>query len=308
MAEDNKPKDPTAEESKELKKLLEAHVSVLTHQLKRAPTMEDMVQFLSEQRVPTEQSEAGEVQKTEQPIQEVAGEPKILSYKLYYGMKNNQGKREPDPNSVLFYERADGQCYDTSKHEWCQERPQIVDHLQSRELMFDEGGHDIMSAIVHGIMDDEDYAALLDADLLNDHHKKVWELNKQLQSQMAALQKSKESSEDESEEQPEPTNATESQPTEKVAASQSENGEDNFEPEAASLDVAGQEGGTSEDGDVAGENVFEQIVAAAMAEALDGALGDLENKIRTIVRDEISAIFGSSEPEQAEEPEQNSNT
>src|SRR5690606_1340782 len=127
------------------------------------------------------------------PSVEEEREPKILHYKVYYGMKlgkspTGEQTRVPDPKRALFFESKDGRCYDTKQHSWCPERPEILDHLQSRPLMFDEQGHDIMSALLHGVMDDEDFQDLDKAELLNDHHKKIYALNKQLQTQVAGLE------------------------------------------------------------------------------------------------------------------------
>jgi len=296
---DNKPKDPTADETKQLSKLLDSHVAVLAHKFKRPPSMEELTSFLSEDRQsdPVTAEPAEKSADPSQPATEGApaqpNEPKILSYKLYFGMKNNEGKREFDPNKVLFYESGDGRIYDASTHEWCPSRPPIIDHLQSREMMFDENGHDIMAAIIHGVMDSEDFGSLDQADLLNDHHRDIWRLTEQLESQMSDLQKSLESEGDDIE-------STDSSEAPAESETPSEAQPETETSEAAPVDSGAQTSSDTE-GDLAGDNVLEQIIAGAMAEAIDATLGDLEGKIRSIVQEEIRKMFGEGPPEEESE-------
>jgi hypothetical protein len=278
MSEDNQ-QDP----KKELKKLMESHLAVLEHKLGHAPSMQEMLAFLSETNdAPKAAPDAAPSQDQDgQPQADAAdpstgeaelGEPKILGCKAYYGMtKGQDGSRTSDPRKVLFYEMPAGDVYDCNTQEWCPERPQVLDHLNSRGLEYDENGHDIMAAIVNGVLDEDDYSALDKCDMLNDHHRKVWELNKRLQENLAGLQKS-ETFVEESVESDLPDEAP---------------SEGYYGPSEGSVNVLQDFQGVTGSGPQEvyesegeeGQDVFSEIVRAA--------LGDIDQRIKDIVRQEF---------------------
>lgn len=257
-------KQPSADDSKQLKKLMDSHLAVLEHKLGRAPTMEELLSFLKGAESTTEsQPESEELPQEASDEQE----PKVLSYKVYTGMKSEGADKAPDPKKVLFYETNDGRVYDTINHNWCPSRPSILDHLQSRPMMFDEQGHDIMSAIVNGVLDDEDFNALNNAKMLNEHHQKVWDLNKKLQLQMSELEKSQENSELPPEQDVSPDTEKQEPPA----------AEFYFDQENINFS-----NGYSED-ELPGQNVLEEIIRAAMEEAMELT----EERVRAIVAEEV---------------------
>lgn len=271
---------PSKDDSKQMKKLLESHLAVLEHKLGRPPTMEELTSFLNGTEQTGDdaaiQAEDAQDPSLDAPKEGVGeAEPKVLSYKVYTGMKSEGANKVADPRKILFYETADGRVYDTTNHEWCHERPAVIDHLQSRPMLFDEQGHDIMSALVNGVLDDEDYGSLDKAQMLNDHHKKVWDLSKQLESQMVQLEKSME---------------TEQEPGQDGSQLDSEFKEAATAAVNAINDV------------LPGENVLEQIIAGAMEQVMEMS----EQRVRDIVAAEFNRHMSAfvQQFEQTGEPTQ----
>lgn len=243
----------TEENPKELKKLIDAQMAVLHHKLGRAPTLEELMSELQEDA-------PGTRQESQEPVPE-ENSPKILSYKIYYGLKDGkdpegQPIKVPCPEKPLFYQSPDGRCYDTVAGQWYDQSPDVLQHLQSRPLMFDEEGHDIMSAMLHGVLEDDDFDMLDKAEMLNDYHKQVYSLKKQIYQNMAELEKSDE---------PDPEGMVED--TEQM---------ENTEVVEDFQDV--------ESDDMPGDDVISEIVRLAMEE-IDS---DLERKVRMILEKILS--------------------
>jgi hypothetical protein len=300
---DNKKQDS----DKELKRLLDAHVLVAKNKLGRTPNLEDLQKML-------EDSNGGEDKGGPTPIaheKPAAGEPKqevkspegtgsqpemklekdedpaIMSMKVYYGTGGDGEEKKPDPNKVLFYETKDGRSYDVENQNWLDKRPGFLDHLPCRPLNYDE--RDIVAAIAHGVMGDEDYMALDKAGML-DHFetpKRLWDLTKKLKSQLTDLEKSEAL-----------VKADDDLSYDDVDDS---SGIADGEPGALSGDLVelvrrmSMGSGSVEGGEV-GENVLQQIMQAAMAAASSG----LEDQIRAIVHEELQAILSEEEPDMAE--------
>lgn len=264
--EQKSPEQLQDDEKKNLKKLLEAHMAVLEHKLGRAPSVAELTQELAE--VSETQQSSGTAEKMLQAVggsqdEEIEEEPKILHYKVYYGLKSEPGEngeemKAPDPNTILYFESPDRRVYDTRAHEWCGQRPEILDHLNSRPMMFDEKGNDIMAALLHGVLDEDDYSALEKAEMLNEHHRKIWELQKKLHSQMADLEKSEEIEE----------------PLEEPI----------LEEEAESIS---EEPEMTDDSEfvLPGEDLVQQIVATAMASP------EIDRHLKRVIQEEVSRHF-----------------
>lgn len=275
MADENKTAKPE-DASKVLKKLLDAHLLVATNKLGRAPTLDELM------------SMAGQGQSVEDegkiPVPEAidpgqaAKEPKILQFKIYYGMGDKKGQdgkmgKAADPNKILFYESGDGKVYDTGAQSWLSERPTILDHLPARPLMHDERGQDVLRAIANGVLDDEDYEALDKAHMINDDSKKVFGLYKKasdLNKQMQELEKSEEIEEQEEEEEEDTT--PQSSPI----------GGTNLV--ASIMQSAGVQQGIERAQEELGEQGANLIV-----EIMQAALADVDEKTRTMVQQEIQA-------------------
>jgi len=213
------PEEQSALDEKQLHKQLGAYVEVAKHKLGRTPTLEEVQNLLSGGKAPGTESDtpvasepdgvntpsAGEAPPKEMAntvhaepemekddsnksdLQDVApeGEPKILHLKVYFGLSPHPetGEKQADPHKVLFYEDpVGGSCYDCQAQEWLAERPEILEHLSSRPVQYDE--KDIVGAIAHGVMDDSDYAALEKVGMLGETPKRLWELTKRLQTQV----------------------------------------------------------------------------------------------------------------------------
>lgn len=297
MTENNKKPD----EGKELKRLLDAHIEVAKARLGRAPSLDDIHQMLSVTHSASENQTpvASQSPRSGEPKQEVKSpegattelseglekdmepkEPSILSMKVYYGLGGEGTEKKPDPNKVLFYETSDGRAYDTSDSKWCDQRPSVLDHLPSRPIQFNE--KDIVAAIAHGVMEDGDFDALDKAQMISETPRKLWGLKKKLMSQVEELEKSQIQEPLESEE--------EDVPLYDDGASEANDFISKFK------ELAGA-GGYSIDGgagEVVGDNVLEQIIQAATAEALTG----MEEMIRAIVREEL----GMSQAQEEIEP------
>lgn len=315
MAEVNKsPQDKDKQAEKDTKKQIEAHIEVAKHRLGRVPTVDEVMAIMSESQ---------DAQKSEHPQSEQVlmpneaspegGEeedpgPKILSMQVYHGMKQGEGgTREPDEAKILFYETPDGMVYDCASQEWLDDRPDVVDHLHSRPLQYNDT--DIISAIVNGVMDDEDYDALDKAGMISENPQKLWSLTKNLKGQIEELEMSQEledelekseeypgDEEEDSEEEPEETDDTEPD---------AESVEESPEPTA---DSGESESSESE----IGTDQIAEIIKSAMSEAFAGPY--LEQTIRKIVQEEMSGGSKRSDvsPERPEvgdaEPDENTDS
>ncbi|MEM4380556.1 MAG: hypothetical protein QXL01_07750 [Thermoplasmatales archaeon] len=214
---------------------------------------------------PLSQNMLQNVSPQEQPKQEDQGIylPKILDMKIYYGLgeKDEKGERKPDPSKILFYEDSNGHCYDTSKQEWLQERPVVCDHLPNRPILNND--QDIIAAIAHGVMEDNDYQALDRSGMLGEMPKKLWESIQKLKILHEQLQQ-------------EQLKKTEEEQSEQVPV------DPDLRPEGHGESEINEESNELDSGPP-GEDVISQIVQAAMADA--------DDRIREIVREELAKIL-----------------
>jgi len=276
------------EKEKENKRLYESYVTVLKHKLGRDPEMAEIQDAMSkdlkkDSSLPTAQSVQSPVgaEGADKSEMQDTDMPNILKVKVYYGMSDGEeGESQPDPHKILFYENPDGKCYDCNHGEWMQQRPPILDHLNSRLVSDHE--KDILSVIAHGVMDDNDYSSLEKRGLVPDSGKAIWGLKKKLQrdtEQLKILEKS-----------------------ENVPPEETE-GQDNDYDDADDYQVSIESGVNQElsnppiditEGEMeiieqVGEDVFIKIMQIAQAKALTG----MEDQIRAIVHDEIENISNS---------------
>lgn len=296
--------DKKVNEDKELKKLLDSYLAVAKHKLGRTPSLEELQSMLAEEKGSSAPDNAGYAQpeqlpqgmeqmhkETETQPQDVAKEPKILRTLIYYGMESDKdGQRKPNPNKILFYEDPqENKVYDCNDGKWLDSRPSVLDHLQSRPVEFNE--RDIVSAIAHGIVDDEDYESLDKAGMITDTPKQLWAKFKDLSEKMSTLKELKKSED----------------PL-----------EDGFEPESEQLDeesaepvdsdyTAGMEAEGLEEGqglsfasdEMPGDDVLSEMMEAAMSDY--GLSPQMENSIRALIRDEISNMSRHSYDDQDSE-------
>jgi hypothetical protein len=99
--------------------------------------------------------------------------PKVFKLSILYGNKtNDDGSKTPDPLNPLFY--TDGQRhFDCASDSWCDQAPEMAQHLMSRPLQHSPENTDIFHCIMHGVLDDEDYAALDQAGMIDERCKKL---------------------------------------------------------------------------------------------------------------------------------------
>ena len=321
----------TTDESKELKRLLDAHIEVAKARLGRAPSLDDIHQMLtvthsasanqtpvaskptesgepkqqvkSPQGATTELEEGLQKDSTQDPsvlAESELKDPAILGMKVYYGLGSSPdgSEKKPDPNKVLFYESHDGRAYDCNANSWCDQRPPVLDHLASRPIQFNE--RDIVAAIAHGVMEDGDFDALDKAQMISETPRKLWGLKKKLMGQVQELEKSQAANTEEFGTQDVGTESNDSDfdmtPEGDFSTPYNSSAGINLFNKIKELSGAGLQ---SEEAEVAGEDVLSQIIQAATSEALTG----MEDLIRAIVRDEMGLSSQSSDSGQMSEEE-----
>jgi hypothetical protein len=316
-----KSQKPT-DQDKQLKKLLESYTEVARHKLGRTPSLEDLTKMLNEdskEDIPGDnpvaspisyQSVGGSVMDAQstttpkQSPQEVKSEdmekaedfvPEICKMKVYFGMSDKDGKRESDPNNILYYETPSGTFYDTQSDTWHDTKPDMVNHLPSRSVNFNE--KDIVAAITHGVMGDEDYEALDKAGMIDHTPRRLWELTKKLRMQWEDLEKVDELAKSHSEGEPhsEPDGDEDEYGNEigDVEPEHEEN-EEEYEYEGAdveSIDEIDPFALPVPEPDYPGEDVLAELFAEAFR--VVSTSPQLEESIREIVRQELQKLgFG----------------
>lgn len=168
----------------ETKKIVAALLTALEHKLGRSPTTQELVEALSEK-------DSYEHEQESQNLEEQASLPSVFNYKLYYGLKNNaQGMKEPDPGKVLYYGNdSDTSWFDVDHGAWSDVRPQMLDHLNCRNMGDSEDSRDIFDCIINGVMSDDDYNLLSSKQgMLDPRCEKAYQLQKQAKDQFSKLQ------------------------------------------------------------------------------------------------------------------------
>lgn len=282
--QNQKPVEPGKEERAQLKKLMDSHMTILEHRLGRPAQMNELLDMLKEGE--EVQQSAGAPQATQaaapqtqptsgqQPNQEQAGlaeqAPKILSMKVFYGMGGEGEAKKPDPNKILFYKTHDNKWYDTHNQSWCPTAPTYADHLPSRDLNFNE--KDLVAAIAHGVMDDQDYESLDKAGMITDLPRQLWTKVRHLRDLTEQMSKS------EPVEAEEEVEASESySPTEGETSDGNGDNPPGTDVTAEFRKTAGVQD-QLEEAELVGENLIEQIMEAAM-ESLTGSLEEQVVKI-----------------------------
>ena len=282
---------------KNTKQQIDSYYEVAKHRLGRAPTMEEVIEVMSEGD-PAQKSEHPESEQVLMPNEEspegpeeLTG-PRILHMKVYHGMKDGEeGTREPDEGKILYYESPEGGVYDCSTQEWQDDRPSIVDHLHSRPMQYEE--KDLVAAIVNGVMDDDDYTALDEVGMMGDSPRQLWDLTKRLQTQVEDLEQSQEEL---------PDHLGKSDDSDEEEGLSGDSGQMDSEYEAEESEPVGNSDELTSEGDteeVQGTDLIAEVVRSAMSEALTGPY--LEASIRKIVREEMSGGKKEEEIPQNEE-------
>lgn len=281
------PEEQSKLDEKDLEKKIKSYIEVAKHKFGRTPSMSEVVQMMSENddNPDDNQFQDGRHQDDNQPLDDddISGEPRILHTKIYHGMTDDEnGNRIPDPSKILYYESPEGDVYDTNPNvqSWLPDRPPFLDHLPSRSMSYDQ--NDVFSAIMHGVMDNDDYEALHGAGMINENQEQLWELKHQLYNQLMQLT----SAEDAEQMQKSDWFGDYDDDGESDSSEQADDGD------SAPVDsqLGSQVQSASAEPDMPGEDVIAQIMQGAMSKALTG----FEDQIRAIVREELGK--GNSSP------------
>jgi hypothetical protein len=296
-----KPKvDENKEQEKQLKKLLESYTAVAAHKLGRPPSLEELNEMLNESgsTEPKDELEKteGDPDSSEEPG-EHDGVPNILKTLLFYGMSDKDGQRSPAPDKVLFYKHPDGRYYDCSSNSWSNEEPPMCAHLPSRTLgqgKMSDNERDIVSAIAHGVMDDEDYNTLNETGMISPSAQKVWELSKRALTLHDDLEKSLTEGGDEDEDMGSMDQEVEVDP-DLLPGSGGEEGTNVFAGILEGVGISGTEDIDDFDEGDPGTNVAAQIMEAAKVAVGYVMQTEFEDRVRAIVQEEIQKIMDSSQ-------------
>lgn len=204
-------------------------------------------------------------------------EPRILNFKIYYG-KNSQ-------NPVYYHDPITSGYFDTQARNWVNERPPLCDHLNERDI----GTSDVFDAILHGVMDDEDYSSLEKMELIDDRSKQLWKKLSSLAEQTNAMMKSVEGEDDDKENVMIPPN----KPMGGSAEQESSSGSNPFQQIKSGAGVTEQTGEPVSPEPV-GENMLEKIISGAnqrTGEVAPSEPIDYEI-IRNMIQQEIAWAMG----------------
>jgi len=176
--------------TKDLKKILNAYIAVMTHKLGREPTHEEFFKEISSSEEPESVQKSEDQQIESQPTDGTSAKamieasksqnsamPSVFDIQVYFGKDED---KKPDPRKILYYEHPTGGVYDVSDGRWLFTRPEVLNHIESRPLYHDE--QDLMSLILHGLLDHHDYNTLEKAGMIGPNAKKMWDLAQDLQS------------------------------------------------------------------------------------------------------------------------------
>lgn len=310
----------TKEEEKNLHSQMEAYIEVAKHKLGRTPTVEELIELMSSKEeepvektedlsavvAPDPQAVPGVVSTDELSMSGGLDAPALTQMLVYYGMSDNNGTRAPDPSKILFYEDPlTGACYDTNLGEWSDERPSMLDHLMSRPIQNDE--NDILSAIAHGIVSDEDFEMLDRAGLIGETPKKIFQIMTQMQQDMDMLEELKMQS---SQEQFDIENlqddglmkSDDGELAEESEPEDEEWPEDDFVPQNVEDQNIPSNGDHSEL--MESEGIIDEIIKLACEAAQSQNTRELEPLIRKICREEILKYVNEPEEEEDLQPEE----
>jgi hypothetical protein len=280
-------KDQLAEEAgsktKELLSKIKSAIQLWTHKNEgKSPEIEDLLEML----------------KPNDPNQIDPNDPRILYFKIYFG-RNSE-------NPLYYFDPTTNGWFDTNARQWSENKPPIADHLNERDI----GTTDVFDAILHGVVDDQDYEELHKMNLIDDRSKQLWTKLNSLYSQTQAMQKSLEEKADPEKKPENPKSAADGAKPVNEASSGSN-------PYKEILKGAGvTEADFMQDPpQEPGQNMVEQINQVAMAPATNSQQQqsgqptqniDYE-EIRKMIRAEIQHALGMSSEEQPQAPQQKGN-
>jgi hypothetical protein len=251
--------DEAAGKSKEIMEKVKAALLLFQHQNEnKIPEMEDLITLLSPQKE-----------------QENSEEPRILSFKVYVGKSDSP---------LYYHDPATGSYFDTNAKHWVEQKPPFIDHLNERDIQ----GSDVFDAILHGVVDDNDYQALEKVNQIEPRAKQLWSKLSELKNQTQLMQKSVEEDlieDSKKEDLKDPNNytaeKTKDSGNEEAPESEGEGTtEETVQPEPKAEDK------------MPGSNVLQMILDAARKNAENSNL-TLEN-LRSMIRSEIKSLMNET--------------
>ena len=275
-AQDNVPiREKMGEEAdsklKEMLRKIKAAMDIWsTQNTGKIPEMEDIFEML----------------KPRNPDEIDPSEPRILNFRLYYG-KSSQ-------NPLYYFDPTTDSFFCTQTKQWLGERPPVCEHLNERGL----GTTDVFDAILHGVMDDQDYDSLEKMNLIDDRSRQLWKkltlMHEQTQQMMKSLEATGETT-------PTPSEAPQ-MPKVANPEVESSSGSNAYEEIKRGAGVSGPINNDAGTDSGPGQNVLAEIMKGGTEGNDDvtshhGAGFD-EAVIRRIVKEEIARALGRAiEPE-----------
>ena len=270
----------------DIKRLVTAQLEVLRHQ-KGAHSKISMEEFLDSLSAPLEKKKEEEAQQEEQ----VSAMPKLLRYKIYFGMKEDKDVdgnpvKVPNPRSPLFYGDEDNNRYfNVESKEWLPEKPPILQHLNVRDMDDGEENRDVLDAIINGVMDDEDFDSLSKVEgMLDNRSKSLYGLIQRLHKEYDAyneLSKSNDIEEDQINQDSIPVDG-------QVVENKGNNVAEQIIQTATGNLNGLMESRPVFDPKEAGENLIPQMISAAFGHGV-------ERRIRDLIREELEKLVAEEE-------------
>lgn len=250
-------------ETKELLSKIKSAIQIWQHKNEgKAPQIEDLLEML----------------KPNDPNAVDPNDPRILYFKIYYG-RNSE-------NPLYYFDPTTNAWFDTESRTWQDNTPPIASHLNERDI----GTSDVFDAILHGVVDDEDYESLQKMNLIDDRSKQLWNKLGSLYTQTQAMQKSLD-------EQANPDLKPEAPVSKESPVNEASSGSNPFGEILKGAGVSSSDM-IQEPNSPAGENLVEQINQAANAPATNAqqqaSTGLDYDAVRRIVRAEIAKALGQS--------------
>lgn len=249
--------------TKELLSKIKSALQVWQHKNEgKAPEIEDLLEML----------------KPNDPNAIDPNDPRILYFKIYYG-RNSE-------NPLYYFDPTTNGWFDTEARTWQDNTPPIASHLNQRDI----GGADVFDAILHGVVDDEDYEALQKMNLIDDRSRQLWTKLGSLYNQTQAMQKSIEG-------EANPDLKPEAPKSNDAPVNEASSGSNPFGEILKGAGVSASDM-IQEPNSPAGENMVEQINKVANAPASNSqqqqatSSGVDMEAIRRMVRSEIAHALG----------------
>lgn len=183
------------EQEKKVKKLLDSYHQIAKVRLGKQPSIEDVISLMADDLKKRSSDEIAEsldknsqkdavdfdadMEKAEDSEESQGADiPSILMHTIYYGMsKGENGEKNPDESNILFYEDPDGLVYDCKNTIWHFQRPEMLDHLPSRDMQNNKT--DILHAILHGIVDEDNFSLLSGAGMIDSSVAEIYKKMKE---------------------------------------------------------------------------------------------------------------------------------